>query len=198
MKTKKPNAKIKYLISFILIILVVPFVTGGGVVLNSGTFFMHDNQFKIIEHGSGYVPNQFYLEHKSKDTTLIPFLLHVSISEMPKTLVLNRYDITYLKKHEGYTHFQIDKLEIQFDGGKTVKMITDHHPLSDRVFQIDADWNNSIRFYNVISEESDFKFVIEGVSFSSDGKAHPYKYIEKYRSVKRIPLGVYFQKWAGV
>ena len=137
------------------------------------------------------------MKYKSNNKTIIPFLLHLHISEMPKNLVLNRYDNTYLKTHKGFKSFRLDKLEIEFDNGKNVKIITNQHPLIDRTFEINTNWYDSIEYYEVITEDSDFKIIMSGVSYSRDGKVYPFEYVQEFHTLERTPIGTYFRTWAG-
>ena len=190
--------KKRYIILGILLALVIVLALTGGIYIYTGPQYKFDREYGIAEEGEGFIPKHFYLEYNATDTPLIPVLLHNVHSELPKNISLSKYDITYLKTHEGFTSFRIDELTIIYDNGKTVILMNDKQPEATRTFQVTENWFDPIIFKNAIQEKSSFKYQIKGVSFSSDGSSYPFKYVEKHKYVDRIRIGTRFQKWAGV
>jgi len=190
--------KKRYIILGILVALIIVLALTGGIYIYTGPQYKFDPEYGIAKEGEGFIPKHFYLEYNATDTPLIPVLLHNVHSELPKNISLSKYDITYLKTHEGFVSFIIDELTIIYDNGKTVILMNDKQPEATRTFQITENWFDQIIFTNAIQEKSGFKYQITGVSFSSDGSSYPFKYIEKYKYVDRIRIGTRFQEWAGV
>ncbi len=188
----------RYIISGILLALVIFTVLTGGLYIYTGPQYKLDLEYKVLKEGEGFIPNQFYLEYNATDTPLIPILLHRIRSELPKNIVINKYDNTYLKTHEGFTNFRIDELTITYDNGKKVTLMDDTQPEAARTFEITENWYDTIIFPYAIQEKSGFKYEIKGVSFSTDGSPYPFKHVEKYKHVDRIRIGTRLQKWASV
>jgi hypothetical protein len=190
--------KKRYIIVGIILALVIVLVLTGGIYIYTGPQYKFDREYGIFEEGEGFIPKSFHLEYNATDTPLIPVLLHNVNSELPKNISISKYDITYLKTHEGFTSFIIDELTITYDNGKTVILVNDKQPEATRTFQITENWFDRIIFKNAIHEKSSFKYQIKGVSFSRDGSSYPFKYVEKYKCVNRIRIGTRFQKWSSV
>lgn len=190
--------KKRYIILGILLALIIVLALTGGIFIYTGPQYKIDRGYGITEEGEGFIPKYFYLEYNATDTPLIPVLLHNVHSELPKNISLSKYDITYLKTHEGFTSFRIDELTIIYDNGKTVILMNDKQPETTRTFQVTENWFDPIIFKNAIQEKSSFKYQIKGVSFSRNGSSYPFKYVEKHKYVDRIRIGTRFQKWAGV
>lgn len=178
--------------------LVIVLALTGGIYIYTGSQYKFDHEYGIAEEGEGFIPKHFYLEYNATVNPLIPVLLHNVHSDLPKNIILSKYDITYLKTHEGFTSFRIDELTIIHDNGKKVILMNDKQPEAMRTFQVTEDWLDPIIYKNAIQEKSSFKYQIKGVSFSSDGSSYPFKYVEKHKYIDRIRIGTRFQKWAGV
>jgi hypothetical protein len=88
-------------------------------------------------------------------------LLHNVHSDLPKNIILSKYDITYLKTHEGFTSFRIDELTIIHDNGKKVILMNDKQPEAMRTFQVTEDWLDPIIYKNAIQEKSSFKYQLK-------------------------------------
>ena len=191
--------KKRYIIAIcILIIIAIPVFTGGGIYLYIGPKYKFDRSYENVEQGEGFIPKQFHLEYNVSEVTIIPFIFYIVRSKLPKTLNISKYDITYLKTHAGFTHFKINSLSIVYDNGKVAAVITEDQPESSRIFKITENWQDAIILHNAVSEKSNFKYRIEGVSFSADGSTFPFIYEEKYRYSSGIRVGTGFEKWAGV
>jgi hypothetical protein len=190
--------KRRYIIAGILLSLVIILVLTGGVYVYTGPQYRFDREYGSSEEGEGFIPKHFHLEYNASDTPLIPVLLHRVHSELPKNIILSKYDITYLKTHEGFTSFRIDELTITYDTGKTVILVNDKQPEATRTFQITENWFDPIIFENAVQEKSSFKYQIRGVSFSNDGSSYSFRYVEKYKYVDRFRIGTRFQKWSSV
>jgi hypothetical protein len=190
--------KKRHIIVGITLALVIALVLTGGVYVYTGPQYRFDREYGSSEEGEGFIPKHFHLEYNASDTPLIPVLLHRVHSELPKNIILSKYDITYLKTHEGFTSFRIDELTITYDTGKTVILVNDKQPEATRTFQITENWFDPIIFENAVQEKSSFKYQIRGVSFSNDGSSYPFRYVEKYKYVDRFRIGTRFQKWSSV
>jgi hypothetical protein len=188
----------RYIILGILLPLVIVLVLTGGIYIYTGPQYKFDQEYGNFEEGEGFIPKHFHLEYNATDTPLIPVLLHNVHSELPKNISLSKYDITYLKTHEGFTSFRIDELTIIYENGKTVILMNDKQPEVTRTFGVTENWFDAIIFKNAIQEKSSFKYQIKGVSFSRDGSSYPFKYVEKHKYVDRIRIGTRFQKWASI
>lgn len=193
-----PMIKKRYIIIGVILALALVLVLTGGIYIYTGPNYKFDHEYGSSEEGEGFIPKHFHLEYNATDTPLIPVLLHNVHSELPKNISLSKYDITYLKTHEGFTSFRIDELTITYDNGKKVILMNDEQPEATRTFQITANWFDAIIFKGAIHEKSDFKYQIKGVSFSKDGSSCPFKYVEKYKYYDSFRIGTRFQKWASV
>lgn len=188
----------RYITVGIILALVIVLVLTGGIYIYTGPQYKFDRGYGISEEGEGFIPKSFYLEYNVTDTPLIPVLLHKIHSELPKNIIISKYDITYLRTHEGFTSFRIDELTITYDNGKTVIFMNDQQPEATRTFQITENWFDPIIIENAIEEKSSFKYQIKGVSFSRDGSSYPFDYVEKHKYVDSFRIGTRFQKWASV
>ncbi|MFW6342100.1 MAG: hypothetical protein ACOC00_03645 [Halothiobacillaceae bacterium] len=189
--------KIRITVGFVLV-LVITLVLTGGVCVYTSPQYRFDRAYGVFEEGEGFIPRHFHLEYNASDTPLIPVLLYRVHSELPKNLILSKYDITYLKTHEGFAGFRIDELTITYDTGKQVVLVDGNQPEATRTFQISENWFDPIIFENAVQEKSGFKYQIKGVSFSSDGSSYPFRYVERYEYVNRFRIGTRFQKWSGI
>ena len=170
----------------------------GGIYFYVGPKYDYDYDFDKIEEGQGFIPRHFHLGYKVSEIPLIPVLLHVIYSRLPKTLNISIYDITYLKRHKGFASFKIDKLSIIFDNGEVADLITTEKPESERIFQITENWQDAIIIKNAVKDRSSFKYHIEGVSTTTTGKLYPFKYEVKYKYSYGFQDGTRFQKWASI
>jgi hypothetical protein len=177
-----------YIIVGIILALVIALVLTGGLYVYTGPQYRFDREYGSYEEGDGFIPKHFHLEYNASDIPIIPVLLHRVHSELPKNIILSKYDITYLKTHEGFTNFRIDELTITYDNGKSLTLISDKQPETTRTFQVTENWFDAIIFTDAIQEKSNFRYQIKGVSFSRDGSSYPFKYVEKYKpeSVKKL------------
>jgi hypothetical protein len=190
--------KKRYIIVGIILTLVTVLISTGGIYIYTGPQYKFDREYGIIEEGEGFIPEHFYLEYNATDTPLVPVLLHNVHSELPKNINLSKYDITYLKTHEGFTSFRIDELTITYDNGKTVILVNDKQPEATRTSQVTENWFDAIIFTDAIQEKSNFLYQIKGVSFSKDGSSYPFKYVVKYKYYDIFRMGTRFQRWASV
>ena len=190
--------KTRYIIVGIILTLVTVLTLTGGIYIYTGPQYKFDIEFGIIEEGDGFIPEHFYLEYNATDTPLVSVLLHNIHSELPKNIKLSRYDITYLKTHEGFTSFRIDELTITYDNGKTLILMNDKQPEATRTFQVTENWFDAIIFTDAIQEKSNFLYQLRGVSFSIDGSSYPFKYVVKYKYRDIFRVGTRFQRWASV
>lgn len=178
--------------------MTIPLFTGGGIYVFIGPLYTFDRKYEIVEKGEGFIPKHFHLEYSVSETPIIPFFLYIVTSKLPKTLNISNHDITYLKTHRGFTHFKVNKLLIIYDNGKVGKLITDDSPDATRVFRITDNWQDAIIHYNAISEKSNFRYHIEGISSSVDSSSYPFEYEEKYLYSYSFRIGLGFEKWAGI
>jgi len=190
--------KKRYIISFALAVMSIPLLTGGGIHIFSGPQYRYDHRYQSLKEGKGFIPSQFHIEYKVSKTTVIPFFLYIVNSEIPKALNISKHDITYLKNHEGFTHFRIDELSIVYDNGKVAKLITEEQPEGTRTFEITENWQDAIILRGAIDVKSGFKYRIEGASFSENGSSYGFEYEEKYKYADGIRLGMGFEMWAGI
>ena len=138
--------KKRHIIVGITLALVIALVLTGGVYVYTGPQYRFDREYGSSEEGEGFIPKHFHLEYNASDTPLIPVLLHRVHSELPKNIILSKYDITYLKTHEGFTSFRIDELTITYDTGKTGILVNDKQPEATKTFQITENWFDPIIF----------------------------------------------------
>ncbi|GAB4218229.1 MAG: hypothetical protein OHK0012_26180 [Synechococcales cyanobacterium] len=190
--------KTRYIIVGIILTLVTVLTLTGGIYIYTGPQYKSDIEYESFEEGEGFIPKHFHLEYNATDAPLVPVLLHNVHSELPKNINLTKYDITYLKTHEGFTSFRIDELTITYDNGKTVILVNDEQPESTRTFQVTENWFDAIIFTDAIQEKSNFLYQIKGVSFSKDGSPYPFKYAEKYKYSYIIRVRTRYQKWASI
>lgn len=195
---KKRHIKRYIIVATTLALVIFLVLTGGGVYIYTGPQYRFDREYGSLEEGEGFIPKDFYLEYNASETPLIPVLLHRIHSELPKNIILSKYDITYLKTHEGFTSFRIDELTITYDDGITVMLVNDKQPETTRTFQVTQNWFDAIIFADAIQEKSNFKYQIKGVSFSRDSSSYPFKYVKKYKYYDSIRIGTRLQKWASV
>ncbi|SHO50106.1 hypothetical protein [Desulfopila aestuarii] len=181
-----------------LFILALILLLTGGIELYIGPRYKYDRQFKTVEKGKGFIPSNFYLVNNSSNTPLIPILLHIVHSKLPKSLNISKYDITYLKSHKGFSKFKINELSIHYDNGRVVKLIRKEQPESQRVFQISENWQDAIIIPNAVNEKSSFKYHIEGVSFSEEGSLYPFIYEMKFKYSYGFRISTRFMRWASV
>jgi hypothetical protein len=184
-------------ISSLLFVAIILLLTGG-IEVYIGPKFSYDRQSETVKKGNGFIPDHFYLINNSSNTPVIPILLHIVHSKLPKSLNISKYDITYLKSHKGFTKFKIHELSIQYDNGKIVKLIRNEQPESQRVFNITENWQDAIIIPNAINEKSSFRYYIEGVSFSEDGSLYPFEYKVKYKYSYGFRVSTRFLRWASV
>ena len=190
--------KKKVIISGIILTPLLLLVLTGGLLVYTGPQYRFDREHGTIEEGEGFIPNSFHLGYNVSDVPLIPILLHRIHSELPKQLIINKYDITYLKTHDGYTHFRIDELLIMYENGKTAVLVNSEQPEASRTFKISESWFDQVVFENAIDQKSGFKYQIKGVSFSEEGSSFPFKYVQKYKCVDDFRVGTRYGKWASV
>jgi len=173
-------------------------LTGGGIHIFTGPQYKYDNSYQRLKKGKGFIPSHFHLEYKVSKTTILPLFLYIVNSEIPKTLQISKHDITYLKTHEGFTHFRVDELSIVYDNGKVAKLITEEQPQETRTFEITENWQDAITLQSSIGIKSSFRYRLKGASFSGNGASYGFEYEEKYKYADGIRLGTGFEMWAGV
>jgi hypothetical protein len=185
------------LISLCLFVLVILLLTGG-VLVYLGPRYQFDREFSLINEGEGFIPSDFYIVRSYNDIPAIPLLLHLQYSTLPKDIKLSKHDISYLRSHEGFSRFRIDELSLNHDNGRKLKIITPHHPESDKEFLVSEDWQDTILFSNVIAEKSSFVFRLVGVSYAEDGRGFPFHYEARYNYSFQFWITTRFLMWASV
>ena len=110
-------------------------VLTGGLWVSVGPSFDYDYNAEEIEKGDGFIPRHFHLRYNSSEFPLIPIVLKISKSKLPKTLVINKEDITYLDRDKGYPSFRVDLLKITYDNGKSKELINSTTPVEVRTYE---------------------------------------------------------------
>jgi hypothetical protein len=190
--------KKKYIIISIVVVVILTLVFTGGVYVYIGPEYDYDYSFIVTEEGDGFIPRHFYLIYNVTEIPLIPVLLHVVRSKLPKGINISKKDVTYLERHKGFNSFKINKLALIFDNGQIVELISSENQEDGNLYQITEDWQDDLIFNDVVKEKSGFKYHIEGVSFSDNGTVHPFKYVVKYKYSYSFKFGTRFQEWASV
>ena len=108
-------SKKKFWIIALIVSPIILVVFTGGLWVSVGPSFSYDDGAEVIEQGDGFIPRHFHLRYNSSEFPLIPIVLNISQSKLPKTLVINKEDITYLERDKGYPRFQINLLKITYD-----------------------------------------------------------------------------------
>jgi hypothetical protein len=191
------NKKKLWIIALVVVPIVLVVFTGG-IWVSVGPSFDYDYNAVTIEKGDGFIPRHFHLRYNSSEFPLIPIVLKISKSKLPKTLIINKRDITYLERHLGFPSFRVDLLKITYDNGKSKEFINSTTPIGIRTSETTGEGWNTFSFNDAITEKSSFLYHIEGVSFDVDGKEYPFTYSVKYRYSSLFEITTQYEVWASV
>lgn len=178
--------------------ILILLVTTGGLIAIVGPSYDYDHQYEEKEIGDGFYPRHFHLEWDASTIPLIPVVLHIWKLNTPRNLVINRSDITYLKRHEGFEKFRIDSLSVSYENGNIEHLISPEDDILERTFRISSDWKDRIIIEDAIRDRSGFIYRIKGESFNFEGEGFPFLYEVKYNYTWKFNLSTRFEYWAGI
>jgi len=195
---KKKTKIISIVTTIVVLGIVAILLTTGGLIVVAGPDYSYDYGYGSKESGSGFIPRHFHLEWDPTPIPLFPVVLHVWKLSVPRDLIINRSDPTYLESHSGFEAFRVDSLTITYDSGRVVQLISPEVELSDRTFTVTREWDKRIIIEGAIDEKSGFIYRIEGESIRNDGVAFPFTYEVRHDYRWVVEWGTRFEYWASV
>jgi hypothetical protein len=152
--------------------------TGGIVVCTGKTFDRFTTSEKLT--GPGYFPMHSYVWYDRQSYMILPFLLYWEKLDFPAGLNVSRTDITYLKRHEPYRYYIVDRMEIAYTDGETVALIDPDLPQDQRTFEVDEKAGDFI-FHKAIKRKESFVLHISGQSVDRYGRVASFEFTKDFK-----------------